>query len=232
MGDSSCTPSPVVTIPNGTVEFGGWRRASQSGTVTDPPATPPGPTSPTATGTTGAGSRRTPSATPGSSSTCSPSRAEERQRPRSPAGPVQARDPALLLLADRPLRPARPDPAPVGPLAAGAGRRRRDRRRGRPARRGQGFARPRPDPPLPRPRPARHDPRLHDVLPVLHAQARHDEARRLGLGLARRPPDGRVRPRPPRDPRRDRLRRRPAHPPAREARVLRREPRPRSRTST
>ena len=47
--------------------------------VSNPAATPPGPTSPIATGTTGAGSRRTRSGTPGSSPTCSPSRVDERQ---------------------------------------------------------------------------------------------------------------------------------------------------------
>ena len=150
---------------------------------------------------------------------------------RHARGGVQARHPAVLLLADRPRRPGRPDPPPVGALAAGAGRGRR-LRAGRPARRGQGLAGPRPDPPLPRPGPAGHDARLHDVLPVLHAQARDHDPRRLGRRLARRRADDRVRPRPPRDPRRDRLRRRPADAAPRQARVLPREPGGDRRTST
>ena len=103
---------------------------------------------------------------------------------RPAGGRVQARHPAVLLLAHRPGRPGRPDPAPVGALAAGSREPVRVRA-GRPARRGQGLAGPRPDAPLPRPRAARHDARLHDVLPVLHPQARHDDPRRLGR---RQPP--------------------------------------------
>ena len=184
MGDLSHAPSPLVAIPDGTEfadgdeppsspphrphrprhpawadvpdrDWDDWRWQSQNAVRYRPATRRPAPLHPRGAG---APSARL-------------------------AGRVQARHPALLLLADRPRRPRRPDPAPVGPLAAGAGRRRR-RRAGRPARRGQGLARPRPDPPLPRPRPARHDARLHHVLPLLHAQARDDEARRLGRRLA------------------------------------------------
>ena len=98
-------------------------------------------------------------------------------------------------------------------------------RAGRPARRGQGFAGPRPDAPLSRPRPARHDPRLHHVLPLLHAQAGHDGARRLGRRQPQRRAHDRIRPRPPRDPRRHRLRRRSADAAGRQAPLLPRQPR-------
>ena len=213
MGDSPSSPSTVVSIPNGT-EFADGDEPPSS--APRPPSRHPAWADVPETrlerlALAVAARHPAPQAAP----RAAPLHRRGTPRHRDAPGAVQARHPALLLLADRPLRPPRPDPAPVGPLAARAGRCRRGRRRGRPARRGQGLARPRPDAPLPRPRLARHDPRLHHVLPVLHAQARDDEARRLGLRLARRPADGRVRPRPPRDPRRDHLGRRPADPPAR-----------------
>ena len=68
----------------------------------------------------------------------------------------------------------------------------------------------RPDAPLSGSRAAGDHARLHDVLPVLHAQARDHGSRRLGRPQPQRPADDRIRPRAPRDPRRDRLGRRPA----------------------
>ena len=46
MGDSISSPTPLVAIPTGHGRPG-WRRASQSGPAPHPAATPPGPTSPT-----------------------------------------------------------------------------------------------------------------------------------------------------------------------------------------
>ncbi len=153
-------------------------------------------------------------------------------RPRRAPGPVQARDPALLLLADRPRStpPTRSgssrsprrssSPAPPGPT------------RGRPARRGQGLARPRPDPPLP-------DRALLVTTHVCTMYCRFCTRKRAtmkrgGWDSVSRDDRRMVEyvARPPRDPRRDRLGRRPAHAPAREARLLRREPDAPCRTST
>ena len=97
-------------------------------------------------------------------------------------------------------------------------------RAGRPARRGQGHAGAGPDAPLSRPGAAGHHARLHDVLPLLHPQAGDDGPRRLGRRQPQRRADDRVRPRPSGNPRRDRLRRRPADAAARQAEVLPRQP--------
>ena len=136
---------------------------------------------------------------------------------------IQDRHPALLLLPDRPRRSQRPDPAAVGALAAGAAQP-VGLRAGRSARRGQRLARARPDASLPRPRPAGDHPRLHHVLPLLHAQAGDDGARRLGRRQPQRRAHDRIRPRPPGDPRRHRLRRRPADAAGRQAAFLPRQP--------
>ena len=65
------------------------------------------------------------------------------------------------------------------------------RRAGRSAGRGQGLARARADASLSRPRADGHDARLHDVLPVLHAQARDHGPRRLGRPQPQRRADDR-----------------------------------------
>ena len=121
----------------------------------------------------------------------------------------KTRHPAVLLLAHRPRRSQRSDSASVGDVTSG------DAepvgvRAGRPARGRQGLPGSRPDASLSRPRPAGHHARLHHVLPLLHAQTGHHGPRRLGRHQPQRRAHDRIRPRPPRDPRRHRLRRRSA----------------------
>ena len=62
--------------------------------------------------------------------------------------------------------------------------------------RGSRFAGPRSNPPLSGPSAVDHDAGLQHVLPVLHAQTRHNGPRRLGRPQPRRAADDRVRPRP------------------------------------
>ena len=109
---------------------------------------------------------------------------------------VQAGDSALLLLADQRRRSARSDRPAVASLVARAIEH-RGRRAGRSAGRGQGLAGPGPDASLSGSGAAGHHARLHDVLPVLHAQARDHGPRRLGRSQPQRPADGPVRPRAP-----------------------------------
>ncbi len=85
----------------------------------------------------------------------------------------------------------------------------------------QGLPGPRPDPSLSRPCAARDDARLLHVLPVLHAQAGDHGPRRLGRPQPQRRADDRICPPAPRNPRRDRLGRRPPVAARRPAAVVR-----------
>ena len=159
-------------------------------------------------GTTGGGKTKMPSARSGNFATCSPSPPRTRSH-RRPRGRVQARNPAVLLLAHRPGRSRRSHSAAVGALAA-----RSENTSGYELEDPLEEDKDSPVPGLTHRYPDRcspgHDPRLHHVLPLLHAQAGHHGSRRLGRHQPRRRADDRVRSPPSRDSRRHRLRRRSA----------------------
>ncbi len=185
---------------------------------------------PTTCGTTGAGNRKTPSARSGSSATFSPSPPKSWKPSALWKPSTRLAIPPYyfsLINPDDPNDPIRLQSVP-SPLESRI-------RRGIELEDPLEEDKDSPVPGLTHRYPDRclagHHARLHHVLPLLHAQTGHHGPRRLGRHQPQRRTHDRVRPRSSRNPRRHRLRRRPADLAGQQAAFLPGQPGARSRMS-